>query len=153
MFNWLKSLIKSIVKFIKKIWDKIRPFLAIIALVVMVLAPVLAPWLATLAWPTFLTWVPAGLTALGNAGWIVSGLVGLGVAGAIDPDATNGVVDNVVSVASNAVDGAVSVAAGAVNTASSELLSNPLLWVVGGIALLIFMGHDNNPNAPPQTGA
>lgn len=147
MFNWLKSLIKSIGRFLKKIWDKIRPFLAIIALVALVMAPVLAPWLATIAFPSFLSWVPALFAAVGSSWW-VSALVGLGVGAALDSGAVthlaNGVIGTVGDIASTAVSAAVDVASTAASAITSSLLSSPLFWLIGGVAVLyLFSSNDD----------
>lgn len=155
MFKWLKALIKSIGRFLKKIWDKIRPFLAIIALVALAMAPVLAPWLATIAFPSFLSWVPALFAAVGTSWW-VSAMVGLGVGAALDSGAVthlaNGVIGTVGDIATTAVDTAVGVVGSAASAVGNTLLSSPLLWLIGGGLLLFAMTKSDREDRTRYSG-
>lgn len=130
---------KKLLKLLKKIWDKIRPFLAIIALVFAVFAPMLAPWLATLALPSYLAWVPALATGLAGLGWPLSAAIGLGVAAVIDSDTVKDVIDKVGDAAGQ-IGGAIG---GVIGSTVGGLLSSPAVWLIGG-GLLLFWAMSGN---------
>lgn len=116
----------------------------------MVFAPMLAPWLATLALPSYLSWVPTLAAGLAEMSWPLSAALGLGVAAVIDSDATGDVIDKV----GGAIGDVGNAVGGAVGDTLSGFLSQPSVLLIGGLVLAYFLlsGNRSSPDTSREEG-
>lgn len=141
LFSFISDLLSSIWNIIKNFW----PLLLIAAVIFFpeILSFVSTAW----SWVSGTVW-PAITAFAAKYGWLTTLAIGFGAISAIDPSLATKIATNV----GQGLGAAATAAGGVLSATTGALLSNPLVWVAGGLFVVMLLARrtKNRQSGVPQ---